>query len=693
MTVLSDHPARGGADQPDHLQLESRLSAVFDILRHKQTRCPITIAIYGDWGTGKTSAMRWLETQLKAWNRGDAKQREHHPRVHPVWFDPWRYHSREEVWRGIIAEVILSLFSVDTLDRENLPTRLREAAKMFGAFLGRGFLHALANVEVNVGGKGLAEVKISGEAFRDIYEEYDRAAQPAKAHLNQFESTLRDWVGKFLKRGTDGVFTERLVIFIDDLDRCLPSVTLEVLEAIKLYLNIEPLVFVVGLDRTVVDGVVQKHYKESGVNEAKSREYLNKLFQIEIQIPHSETRMESYLERQIDAINQSTGGFWAKMLGDKDADNRRYLEAGIQILARDNPREIKRLLNSALLLGRGAADQEFAALSDGDRESARCLRFAQGVQLFLLHRLLQDRVSDSSKILLGESNLQWFERLSRFVCKVVPKNYQPTPEDFARFQRDATAKEPDATPRKGRAESVSLLNEGEWVELGGLFHSRPSNELGEALVPSFLAHPTLWTLLRVPFSAAVARFAPRAAVTVFGTPTIRLGGGASESELAAALGEMSGILRDAIASNLVIPVPELRPSDLLVVRELNFSYITIKDVDLIHLGKLTALQRLDLSGTQVTDASLQDTLGKLTALKSLDLSGTKVTDASLKDTLGKLTALQQLGLWGTQITDASLKDNLGKLSALQQLDLSRTKVGKRFVDEARRRYPNLKIQV
>ena len=66
MTILSDHPSESSGD--DFLSLESRLAVVLDILRHKNTRCPITVAIYGDWGTGKTSAMHWLESQLEVWN-------------------------------------------------------------------------------------------------------------------------------------------------------------------------------------------------------------------------------------------------------------------------------------------------------------------------------------------------------------------------------------------------------------------------------------------------------------------------------------------------------------------------------------------------------------------------------------------------------------------------------------------------
>jgi hypothetical protein len=65
MTILPDYPAGLLAEYSDLLGLKSRLGlgTVHDILRHGNTRCRITVAIYGDWGTGKTSAMRWLEPQ------------------------------------------------------------------------------------------------------------------------------------------------------------------------------------------------------------------------------------------------------------------------------------------------------------------------------------------------------------------------------------------------------------------------------------------------------------------------------------------------------------------------------------------------------------------------------------------------------------------------------------------------------
>ncbi len=242
ITILSDHPILREDDKRSHLEMErdgflldAKLGALFDILRHKNTRTPITAAIYGDWGTGKSSSMRWLKDRLGHWNRMSKEQRGSHPSVESVWFEPWKYHTRESVWRGLISEVILHCFRVETMTRDNAVTRLREASKHFGRFLGRSFLHALTRVKVP--GEDL-----SGEVFSDVIDEYNKANHPEKAYLNEFESTLKEWVGNFFPSSTNDTPGTRLAVFIDDLDRCLPEVTLEVLEALKLYINIPQMI-------------------------------------------------------------------------------------------------------------------------------------------------------------------------------------------------------------------------------------------------------------------------------------------------------------------------------------------------------------------------------------------------------------------------------------------------------------------
>jgi Leucine rich repeat len=107
----------------------------------------------------------------------------------------------------------------------------------------------------------------------------------------------------------------------------------------------------------------------------------------------------------------------------------------------------------------------------------------------------------------------------------------------------------------------------------------------------------------------------------------------------------------------------------LQVLNLNSTHIT--GAGLTALAGLPFLESLDLRGSRVTDAGLQALAG-LTQLQALDLSGTHVTDAGLTG-LGSLTQLHSLDLANTRITDASLKE-LASLTQLKVLWLDHSSV-------------------
>ena len=331
-TALSDRALPQEEAWRDSFELASHLGPVYDTL--PKTVTPMAVAVYGDWGTGKTTAMRWLDSLLDTWNRqGKAKDK---VTVEPVWFYPWKYHAREDVWRGLIAEVILSSIQV----KGATMAQVTKAAKQFGLFLGRSFLHALAAVKVKAEAPGgVVGAELSLSAVRDIVEEFREAAHPEKAYLNEFEQTLKDWVGDTITKG------HRLVLFIDDLDRCMPDVALEVLEALKLYLNIPNIIFVVGVDRNVVDELVQTHYERLGLAKDKSKHYLAKMFQIEVTLTVHEGQIEQFLDDQLAAFD-----LWRELSG----DHQGIFRDRILNLAARNPREVKRLINSALMYGAGA---------------------------------------------------------------------------------------------------------------------------------------------------------------------------------------------------------------------------------------------------------------------------------------------------------------------------------------------------
>lgn len=81
---------------------------------------------------------------------------------------------------------------------------------------------------------------------------------------------------------------DRMVVLIDDLDRCLPETAIETLEAIRLFIFLPKTAFVVGADEGMIEYSVRNHFPdlpETDSSQSYARNYLEKLIQVPIRIP------------------------------------------------------------------------------------------------------------------------------------------------------------------------------------------------------------------------------------------------------------------------------------------------------------------------------------------------------------------------------------------------------------------------
>lgn len=650
MTILSDHPIlrplgsepRGMRAADDAFGLSSRLGAVYDIIRHKNTRAPMAIGILGDWGTGKTSAMRWLSEQLSAWSRPDV-QRFGHCRCRCVWFEPWKYQTREDVWKGLIAEVILSACD---LERANRKTRTL-AARQFGGFLGRSFLHALESCELKAGIPGLGSIGIGASTVRSILREWGDMTHPERAFLNVFEDRLRAWVARQL--GDD----ERMVIFIDDLDRCLPGVVLEVLEALKLYLNLPHLIFVLGVDRSVVQAIVRKHYAEAGLSSVKADSYLDKMFQVEVSIAPSEGSMDGYFSRQIGLLNDTTDGAWTKTL-EKAGDHRfescppfhTIIESAIRSLARHNPREVKRLLNSTLM--RGMAAERLGTLP-GDP----ALRFAQGCQAYLLARFLRDEYEGSEELLRQRRAWEFFALWSQFI-RDFPQADVTTLE---RRYEDASAAEPTGSGVDQTAPGSAIPPE-HVDRYDALRRVMPLGNRASSARTSLIHESFLWDLLRIPCSVEVGQLiAPPREREQESRKTAsrkarlekkkRRGTELDETNFDQLLHAAPEEFRFVLAACAGVDPDEVRIEHIARIKHLDLVGVPFKDKHLFLLANpalgLGQLESLRLGGTQLTDLGIKSMAsrpGAFPMLKKLYLTGTSVSLAGMQAIAQRIPGLE-----------------------------------------------------
>lgn len=318
--VLLDDPAmRPGLGFPSYAL------AFAEIIEHSKAQ--FAIGIFGDWGSGKTTLMRAIQQQLDT-----------RPEIVTVWFNAWRYEKE--------PHLIVPL--LDTL-REKLAARAESAqmpaaevglARRAAAAVGRAGKAFLAGATLSAGLPGLGVTLEPGKILADL-QSGPHEAEEALSFYHVGFNLLRDAIDEFSQQGA-----RRVVVFVDDLDRCLPENALDVLESMKLFFDMDGFVFVVGLDQSVVERAVGLKYPSADSTGVpiEGTAYVKKVFQVPFGLPRIGTdQLREYLEILIDNADVPP-----EQRLDFDVNVRRHL----QFLPGEdsvNPREVKRLVNAYTL--------------------------------------------------------------------------------------------------------------------------------------------------------------------------------------------------------------------------------------------------------------------------------------------------------------------------------------------------------
>jgi hypothetical protein len=346
----------------DLLGRNSALATLNHAIKHVVP--PACIALYGSWGAGKTSLLRLAEKQ-KAWSSKPEMAR-------AIWFDTWEHDQRGDVVSPL-------LWTIAGKAREwnkggNMENKILRAAASVGK-LALSLTARAGLAWLGAKGKNTSLEKMSEWKLEDIKKYFDDSkafhneVEEAKA---QFKELVTLALGK-----TDP--DSRLVVFLDDLDRCLPDSVVTLLEAIKLFLcsgnHDAPVVFVFGLDRTIVGEAIARRYPGSSLYTGES--YLEKIFDVSLEVPPvSVNDLGKFLEKQ-----------WETTKLDEDLSfvgGAAALKEVLLLPAFANPRVIKRCLNRLLLLkaAPGAADATTALLKGVREDQGRLLLWAAGAERF-----------------------------------------------------------------------------------------------------------------------------------------------------------------------------------------------------------------------------------------------------------------------------------------------------------------------
>lgn len=324
--LSDDNPA-----EQDLLGFDVVVAPIVEALRQANLD-PVTIGVQAPWGGGKSTLLGLLERELKG-------------RTVVIRTNPWEYDDQFDVKGTLIGEV-LGRLQVEVENNETLNqqvTRLfkRVSWSRVGIAVARGIITAQWDPEKLV------------EAFNPQNQEGPRS-------LAAFRDDFSDLVSKMPD-------VDRVVVLVDDLDRCLPPAVLATLEAIKLFLSVKGMAFVIAADQDMIKSSIAASLSASNRSEEFAKRYLEKIVQLPVALPRlSEAETEAYI---VLLLAVGAGNYWKLVesvrerraahqvpLVDPSATEIPGLEEIIALAAqiaeglspsrRGNPREIKRFLNA-----------------------------------------------------------------------------------------------------------------------------------------------------------------------------------------------------------------------------------------------------------------------------------------------------------------------------------------------------------
>ena len=312
--LLSDSPVGGGLRE-DRLKFSSYAKVLAEAAVN--TQGPITIGIFGGWGAGKTSLMRLIQKEVE--KKSD--------RAAAVWFNAWQYEKEEHLIVPLTATVRKGL-------ERTWPEKLAQGAKSMGDAL-RSIAYGFSiKGKIGVPLISEAEVNLSPKDMIERYQSLTKDAVLARSlYFDAFEAL------ETCARECDA---PRVVVFVDDLDRCFPPKAVELLEGIKLVLDQPGFSFILGVNDAIIQAfVTTKYEKDFHIDPSYFVDYLDKIVQVKVPVPRRKPGdMTDYILELI-----QKGGVLSKAAA-RDAVSL------IAEACNRNPRSIVRMLNRIIVTSR-----------------------------------------------------------------------------------------------------------------------------------------------------------------------------------------------------------------------------------------------------------------------------------------------------------------------------------------------------
>lgn len=302
---------------------------------------PLTLSVQSPWGGGKSTILKLIEAEFE----GDST-------CFVVSTNPWAYDDQDDVKGSLISEILHGIQAQIT-DAGVKESVAKKAKELLGRISWSRAAVAIA--------RGALTFQVNPQEIADIFRPKDPAGPDSMASFNDAYKELLALIPD----------VQRVVVLVDDLDRCLPDAVTATLEAIKLFLSTDKMVFVLAADQDMVRDAISVSLDGARRGDVFAKRYLEKIVQLPIALPRlSPADAEAYIGLLIagrsmddaglralaDHVRSRRNANQAPLLHDlgslpaapthEDLALATQLAEGLSADRRSNPRQIKRFLNA-----------------------------------------------------------------------------------------------------------------------------------------------------------------------------------------------------------------------------------------------------------------------------------------------------------------------------------------------------------
>lgn len=401
----------------DYLSRKQHAEEISKLISNKKTLSPLTLGIYGRWGEGKSSFLRLIESELNVLNtkiKKDKTAKSQYNKTHIIRFDASEYNDQNKIWfsmlsqifakyeedLGIIAKVkygycllkksfkenpwsyiinlfIFSLFIlwIIIFIKDKSIVEVLKDNTLYSNFFG---LFSTIAVAINIVKPILKKMSFLSKPMSEKlisqlkYPEYKNLLGTREEVKDNLDVLINAWTKK---RG------DKIVIMVDELDRCSEKTIVEFFEALQLFLPVESIIHVISINQEAVCYALANnnlHFFDSEIvsNNEKiifGQEYLEKYITIPYQLPHQQN-YEKYINYLLTDSSESES---SNIFSDTEKSIFIKSISEINKYKRITPRELKKIINLLLL------SKERMTSVTLKKESEFILRFDEYINWFL----------------------------------------------------------------------------------------------------------------------------------------------------------------------------------------------------------------------------------------------------------------------------------------------------------------------